>query len=218
MRIRGNEVWIATGNQGKVREFAALFAPRGIRVRSLKDLGERAPEIVEDGETFAENAIKKASALSETLGIPVIADDSGLCVDALDGRPGVFSARYAGVHASDQDNNRKLLAELAALGLTPTVIQRGEGLPPLRLLSPARFVCAMAFADAVSGETLQTEASVEGMITDTPQGEGGFGYDPLFYIPALGRTTAQLTMEEKNRISHRGKAMRQLMDLLFSSA
>jgi XTP/dITP diphosphohydrolase len=210
-----NDVWIATGNPGKVQEFAALLAPRGIRVRSLKDLGERAPEIVEDGETFADNALKKATVLSRALGIPVIADDSGLCVDALDGRPGVYSARYAGEHAGDEANNRKLLDELRKLPLTPTEIVRGEGEPPIRLLSPARFVCAMAYVDAAGGVTVQAEGALEGMITDTPLGSGGFGYDPLFYIPELNRTTAELTTEEKNRISHRGRALRALMDLLF---
>ncbi|MNN41511.1 dITP/XTP pyrophosphatase [compost metagenome] len=162
------------------------------------------PDVVEDGATFAENAFKKSKAVGEALGLPVLADDSGLCVDALDGRPGVYSARYAGEGARDEDNNLKLLSELEGL-------KQGEdtGQP---LLSPARFVCALSLYDPADGQELTAEGTVEGWITSEPAGGGGFGYDPLFYLPEYEKTMAELTLEEKQKISHRGMALRLLTD------
>lgn len=210
MRLNSREVLIATKNKGKVKEFEILFAPLGLNVKSLHDV-EGVPEIVEDGDTFAANALKKARVVSEALRIPVIADDSGLCVDALQGEPGVYSARYAGEEATDAANNLKLMHKLRELELAPLRQEREKSGADVRLLSTARFVCAMALYDPNSGQALQVEGKVEGMITDAPRGEQGFGYDPLFYVPHYGRTMAQLTMEEKNKISHRGEAMRELI-------
>lgn len=143
------------------------------------------------------------------------------CVDALDGRPGVYSARFAGEHASDADNNDKLLHELrssAKIADSSNDIETKHGDATGSLLSSARFVCAMALVDPASGTRLEAEGSVEGYITDQPQGVEGFGYDPLFYIPELQRTMAQLTMDEKNAISHRGQAMRRLVQCITESS
>lgn len=214
MRLNSREVLIATKNKGKVKEFEVLFAPLGIKVQSLHDV-KGVPDIIEDGDTFAANALKKARVVSEALQIPVIADDSGLCVDALKGKPGVYSARYAGEDATDAANNLKLMQKLQELKLTPLRLENDEQtISEIRLLSTARFVCAMALVDAASGLSVQVEGKVEGMITDAPRGEQGFGYDPLFYVPHFGRTMAQLSMEEKNKISHRGEAMRGLIGKL----
>ena len=210
-----DRIVVATRNAGKVREFAHLFAQAGIQVAGLADFNDL-PDVIEDGNTFRENAEKKARAIAHALRMPVLADDSGLCVDALDGRPGVYSARYAGEPASDEANNRKLLAELNAL-LARKAIQpqtsMAEG-SPIRLLSPARFVCALAFFDPRKEDVLHVEERCEGWIADKPLGDNGFGYDPLFFVPEYGKTMAQLTMEEKAAVSHRGKAMRRLYDAL----
>jgi XTP/dITP diphosphohydrolase len=202
---------IATKNEGKAREFAHALAPLGLAVRTLTGL-DRVPEIVEDGATFAENARKKARVAGEALGVPVLADDSGLETEALGGAPGVFSARYAGEGAGDAANNAKLLRELAALEADAP--QPG-GLPAgARALSRARFVCALALYDPVTGGLTEAEGTVDGWIIDTPRGTGGFGYDPLFWVPAFGRTMAELTTEEKQSISHRGRALAKLAELL----
>ncbi|GAJ21685.1 unnamed protein product, partial [marine sediment metagenome] len=201
----GGVLIVATKNKGKVREFQHAFAPLGLTVKSMFDYPQL-PDVVEDGTTFAENAFKKSKAVGEVLGLPVLADDSGLCVDALDGRPGVYSARYAGEGAQDQENNLKLLSELEGL-------KQGEdtGQP---LLSPARFVCALSLYDPADGQELTAEGTVEGWITSEPAGGGGFGYDPLFYLPEYEKTMAELTLEEKQKISHRGMALRLLTDKL----
>ncbi|CAH1211402.1 dITP/XTP pyrophosphatase [Paenibacillus auburnensis] len=205
MNTGGGILIVATKNKGKVREFQHAFAPLGLTVKSMFDYPQL-PDVVEDGTTFAENAFKKSKAVGEALGLPVLADDSGLCVDALDGRPGVYSARYAGENARDQDNNLKLLSELEGL-------KQGEdtGQP---LLSPARFVCALSLYDPADGMELTAEGTVEGWITSEPAGGGGFGYDPLFYLPEYEKTMAELTLEEKQMISHRGMALRLLTDKL----
>ncbi|QSF44157.1 XTP/dITP diphosphatase [Paenibacillus tianjinensis] len=205
MNAGGGILIVATKNKGKVREFQHAFAPLGLTVKSMFDYPQL-PDVVEDGTTFAENAFKKSKAVGDALGLPVLADDSGLCVDALDGRPGVYSARYAGEDARDQDNNLKLLSELEGL-------KQGEdtGQP---LLSPARFVCALSLYDPADGQELTAEGTVEGWITSEPAGGGGFGYDPLFYLPEYEKTMAELTLEEKQRISHRGMALRLLTDKL----
>ena len=207
MNSAGDILIVATKNKGKVREFQHAFAPLGLTVKSMFDYPEL-PDVVEDGSTFAENALKKAKTVAEALGFPVLADDSGLCVDALDGRPGVYSARYAGEHANDAENNLKLLSELEELTL-------GEdtGQP---LLSTARFVCALSLYDPAIGRELTAEGSVEGWITSEPSGAGGFGYDPLFYLPDYGKTMAELTLEDKQSISHRGTALRLLTAKLAS--
>ncbi len=205
MNAGGGILIVATKNKGKVREFQHAFAPLGLTVKSMFDYPQL-PDVVEDGTTFAENAFKKSKAVGEALGLPVLADDSGLCVDALDGRPGVYSARYAGEDARDQDNNLKLLSDLEGL-------KQGEdtGQP---LLSPARFVCALSLYDPADGRELTAEGTVEGWITSEPAGGGGFGYDPLFYLPEYEKTMAELTLEEKQMISHRGMALRLLTDKL----
>lgn len=205
MNDSGGILIVATKNKGKVREFQHAFAPLGLTVRSMFDYPEL-PDVVEDGTTFAENALKKSKAVGEALGLPVLADDSGLCVDALNGRPGVYSARYAGEGAQDEDNNLKLLSELEGL-------KQGEdtGQP---LLSTARFVCALSLYDPADGQELTAEGAVEGWITSEPAGGGGFGYDPLFYLPDYEKTMAELTLEEKQKISHRGTALRLLTDKL----
>lgn len=196
---------VATRNQGKVREFAHALKFLGKPVHSMYDYPQ-VPDIVEDGETFAENARKKAKTAGDLLGHPVLADDSGLCVDKLNGEPGVYSARYAGEGATDEENNRKLLAELEKL-------QQGEDTEQ-PLLSTARFVCHLALYDPATGEFTEASGTVEGWITSEPAGGGGFGYDPLFYLPSYEKTLAELTLEEKQAVSHRGAALRELAEKL----
>lgn len=206
---------VATGNAGKVREFAHAFAPHGKEVKSIRDYNG-IPEIVEDGDTFAANARIKAKTVGDALGLPVLADDSGLCVDALGGAPGVYSARYAGEGAADADNNAKLLRELRALAETGRLApEAAAGLPSgIKALSAARFVCALAVYDPGTGQFTESEGAVPGLIVDRPLGEGGFGYDPLFWLPELGLSMAQLSTSEKQRISHRGRALAVLLEKL----
>lgn len=208
MKSDGGILIVATKNKGKVREFEHAFAPLGLTVKSMYDYPDL-PDVVEDGATFAENAFKKSKAVGDALGILVLADDSGLCVDALDGQPGVYSARYAGGNAGDEENNLKLLSELEKL-------KQGEdtGQP---LLSTARFVCTLSLYDPSSGRELTAEGTVEGWITSEPAGGGGFGYDPLFYLAEYEKTMAELTLEEKQRISHRGTALRLLTEKLAAA-
>ncbi len=203
--LTGKMVIVATKNKGKVKEFAHAFSELGLEVRSMFDYPDL-PDIVEDGSTFAENAFKKAKTVADALGVPVLADDSGLCVDRLDGAPGVYSARYAGEDATDADNNAKLLHELGEL-------QWGEDTEQ-PLLSTARFVCNLVLYDPMAGRTWTTEGTVEGWITAMPSGAGGFGYDPLFYLPEQQQTMATLTIEQKQAISHRGEALRKLIAFL----
>ena len=184
-------VVLATKNRGKISEFQELFRNSGIEIKTLDDFGP-IPPVIEDGVTFEENAVKKARFTARVLGIPAIADDSGLTVQALQGAPGVFSSRYAGENADDQSNNRKLQAEM-------------EGV----LDRTAAFICVLAIA-VPRGPALIYEGACEGIIIETPEGDMGFGYDPLFYYPPLKKTFAQLGLKEKNRISHRGKAMAEL--------
>ena len=191
------EMLIATGNRGKMKEFAALFAGSGIKLYSLEDFPALVPA-VEDGKTFRENALKKAAAASRQTGLCVIADDSGICVDALDGGPGVLSARFAGEGSGDEANNRKLLRELA-------------GVPKER--RSAAFRCVIAFCTP-EGFDEAFEGELRGIILDHCSGQGGFGYDPLFIVPEYGKTVAELPVEIKNRISHRGRATNDLMAYL----
>lgn len=181
-------VVLATRNKGKVAEFRDLFEGLGVEIRTLEDFGP-IPPVEEDGLTFEENALKKARFTARVLGLPSIADDSGLTIEALHGRPGVRSARYSGEDATDEANNRKVLEEMAEMEDRR-----------------AAFVCVIAIA-VPRGPALIYEGTCEGMIAQKQAGSSGFGYDPVFFYPPLGKTFAQLSLEEKNRISHRGKAM-----------
>ncbi|MDY0390746.1 MAG: XTP/dITP diphosphatase [Desulfobulbus oligotrophicus] len=183
-----NIIVVATSNMNKLKEIQALLKEYSVTVKSLADFGPM-PEAVEDGETFDENAYKKALHYAKVLGLPCLADDSGLVVEALDGRPGVYSARYAGQEATDWDNCEKLLREMA--GQTNRA---------------AHFVCVLSLATP-SGPALTWEARCDGEIINERRGESGFGYDPIFYSPVLGKTFAEVSMAEKNRISHRGLAL-----------
>lgn len=185
-------ILIATHNQGKVREYESLLADLPLQVMSLWQVGI-AEDVEETGLTFAENAELKARHYANLSGLWTWADDSGLEVDALGGAPGVYSARFAGHGATDADRYRKLLAELRVHPKSTWT---------------ARFRCAVALA-VPGGQVRIVEGAVEGVITDEPRGEHGFGYDPVFYLPELGCTMAQLPQEVKNRISHRGLAAQQ---------
>jgi len=184
---------IATRNQGKIAEISALLEGFPVMIKSLNDFGP-IPEVEEDGETFEENAYKKASFTARVLGIPALADDSGLMVDALDGQPGVHSARFAGPEATDGDRCQKLLEAM----------QTNDN-------REAAFACVISIA-VPTGPALTYEGECRGVLTREPQGENGFGYDPVFYYPPLEKTFAQLTREEKGRVSHRGKALKEVQD------
>ncbi|NOU95979.1 XTP/dITP diphosphatase [Paenibacillus sp. LMG 31456] len=207
MLPQGSEIVVATRNVGKVKELASMFLEKGLVVKSLRDFSDM-PDIVEDGVTFADNALIKARTIAQLLGIPVVADDSGLCVDRLNGEPGVFSARYAGEHATDEQNNRKLLEELTKLEGLPE--QPSDSLSKPNSLSAAQFVCSICLVDSAGNPIVQVEASCDGEIIAEARGDNGFGYDPLFYIPDFDRTMAELELEQKNTISHRGSAIRML--------
>ncbi len=182
---------IATNNQGKVKEIKAILGGFYDEILSLKDAGIDA-DVVEDGDTFHANAAKKAIEISKMIAGDVLADDSGLCVDALDGAPGIYSARFSGEGANDQKNNDKLLS----------LVKNEEN-------RKARFVCALVLAND-GKEKLYVEDYAEGEIIDEPRGENGFGYDPLFYVKEYDQTFAQIPAETKNVISHRAKALEKL--------
>ncbi|QGQ97894.1 XTP/dITP diphosphatase [Paenibacillus psychroresistens] len=203
-----NVIVIATRNAGKVREFAALFAGKQLVIRSLLDYAE-IPSVEEDGLTFGANALKKAKALALELGVPVLADDSGLCVDALNGAPGVWSARFAGEHATDADNNAKLLLALQNDEQSASEKLSADSSP--LLLSKAQYVCALAMYNPLTDEVIQVEQTCEGFIIQETRGSRGFGYDPLFYLPEFGLTMAELPHDQKNQISHRAKALQLLL-------
>jgi XTP/dITP diphosphohydrolase len=196
-----NEIVLATRNPDKGRELGALLGGIGIRIRTLEDF-PTAPEVEEDGTTCEANALKKAREIARATSIPAVADDTGLEVDALEGRPGVYAARYAGERATYEDNCRKLLTELAGV---PLVNRK------------ARFLTVAAIAFP-SGDVHVTQGSLEGLITEQPIGDRGFGYDPVFFVPEFNKTLAQLTIKEKNRISHRAKAFAQMRDWLKERA
>jgi XTP/dITP diphosphohydrolase len=181
---------LATGNQGKVRELKEILGSHDIAVLSLRDFPEIG-DIVEDGATFAENALKKATAVAEATGLIAVADDSGLEVDFLGGAPGIYSARFAGEGKNDLDNNLKLLSLM-------------KEVPDQQ--RTARFRCVIAVATPC-GETYTAEGSCEGVVAWEMMGDQGFGYDPLFFLPEYEKTFAQLEPGIKNRISHRGKAL-----------
>ena len=192
-----SELVLATRNRHKGAELAVLLADLPIRIRTMGEFPE-VPDVVEDGDTCEANAIKKARAVSQATGLLTVADDTGLEVDALGGRPGVYAARYAGLQATYEDNWRKLLDEMT-------------GVPRDR--RTARFVTVAAVA-LPSQAVEVTTGRLDGLIAEEPAGARGFGYDPVFYVPELGKTLADLSSEEKNRISHRAKAFAQVRDLL----
>lgn len=186
---------LATHNPGKLREMGEILKDFGIEVVSPKDLGITV-DVEEPGTTFAENAMLKAKAICKEANLPAIADDSGLCVDALNGAPGVYSARYGGEGLDDRGRYMLLLSSL-----------RGA---PTRA---AHFACAVACAFP-NGDTLTADGRCDGSIAYAPLGEGGFGYDPVFLLPGTGKTFGQLTQEEKSAVSHRGRALREFSEKL----
>lgn len=189
------KIVLATRNKGKIREIREMLKDAPVEVLTLEDF----PALTlppEDGATFEENALKKARFVARETGLAALADDSGLEVEGLQGRPGVRSARYAGPSATDEDNVEKLLKEL-------------EGRPPNE--RSARFRCSAAFADPAGGEAV-FEGTLDGVITEGPRGASGFGYDPVFLLPDKGKTVAELTTAEKNSLSHRGRAVRRFME------
>jgi XTP/dITP diphosphohydrolase len=195
------KIVLASNNPGKVREINQLLEKLDIEVVSQSDFD--VPEIEETGLTFVENAILKARNAAHHTGLPALADDSGIEVDALNGAPGIYSARYAGVGASDADNLEKLLKQLNALDKASRL---------------ARFQCLMVLMRHENDPTpLICQGTWEGEIIDTPQGDNGFGYDPIFYVPSENCTSAQLPPEKKNALSHRGKALQCLLDKLGRS-
>lgn len=188
------KIFLATGNKHKIKEIEKIFKMDNIEILSIND-GIEIPEVVEDGTTFEENSKKKALEIAKFTNMITIADDSGLCVDALDGAPGVYSARYAGEHGNDLDNNKKLVKEL-------------QGIENRK----ARFVCVITLAKP-TGETYSFRGEVEGDIIDIPQGTEGFGYDPHFFMKEYGKTLAEIP-EIKNKISHRARALEKLKENL----
>lgn len=193
---------LATGNAGKAREFEAMLEKAGCSIVMQKELGVKEPE--ENGKSFLENALIKARAACEQTGLPALADDSGLCVDALNGAPGIFSARFAGVHGDDAGNNKKLLELL-------------QNVPPEK--RACRYWCALALVRFPEDPVpLCVTASWEGSVAKAPRGSGGFGYDPLFEVTGRGMTAAQLPPQLKNLISHRGRALQQLLCALTYKA
>jgi len=194
------QIVLASHNPKKKRELQEILQPFGDRIEVLTlDEVSNLPEVEEDGKTFLENAKKKAATIAHATKRWALGDDSGLAVDALDGQPGVHSARYAGEPRDQARNNAKLLAEL-------------QGIP--REKRTAHFHCSLALADPVGKICLTAEGRCDGLILDAPRGEGGFGYDPLFYYPPLNKAFAELTPTQKHEVSHRGQAMRQFLEKL----
>ncbi len=191
------DVVLATANQDKRQELVSLLSSLGVRIRDLNEFHD-IPPIIEDGKTCEENAIKKAITIAKHTGMVALADDTVLEVHALNGRPGVYAARYAGEHATYEDNWRKLLKEL-------------DGVPAQQ--RTARFLTTVAIADPCL-EVEVVEGILEGRIAEDPSGEGGFGYDPVFEVPELRKTLAELTLDEKNQISHRSQALAKAKEVL----
>lgn len=184
------KVVLATRNQGKIREFQKRFSEIGWEVIPIADIAD-IPEPEETGTTFRENALQKARYYAEAVHLPVLSDDSGIIADVLGNEPGVYSARYAGVHGNDEANNQKLVEVLRSY--------RGEA-------RRGHYMCVIAVVWP-NGREITAEGRCNGIIRDFYKGTGGFGYDPLFYLPEFGKTMAELSIEEKNKISHRGKAV-----------
>ncbi|TNK91123.1 non-canonical purine NTP pyrophosphatase [Fructilactobacillus sanfranciscensis] len=192
--MKNKEIVIATGNQNKLREFKEMLEPMGYNVKSIKDF-ENIPDIVENGKTFEENATIKATTVSKALGLPVFADDSGLVVPSINNEPGIYSARYAGDH-DDDANNAKLLKRLGHSDDRNAYFHTSlVGVKP-------------------SGEKIHVSGIVSGEILTEKRGENGFGYDPLFYVPSMHKTMAEMTDDEKNQISHRGRSLQKLKDVI----
>jgi XTP/dITP diphosphohydrolase len=195
-KIDLKKIVLASGNAGKVREINKLFAGTGIEVVPQSEFN--VPEVPETGTTFVENAIIKARHAAHCTGLPAISDDSGIEVDALDARPGVYSARYAGANASDEDNNRKMLEEL-------------KGVPEAE--RTARYQCLIVFMRSHTDPVpIITQGSWEGRILEAPQGNGGFGYDPIFYVPTHGCSGGELPLDVKNTLSHRSIALKAMLE------
>jgi len=194
------ELVLATRNRNKVIELVALLGDLGIKIRTLDEFPD-APDVVEDGDTCEANAVKKARAIAESTGLPAVADDTGLEVDALGGRPGVYAARYAGEDATYEDNCQKLLRELTGVS---------------REQRTARFLTVAAIALPLDGIRV-AQGTLEGVIAEEASGTLGFGYDPVFLIPELGKTLAQLSADQKNTISHRAKAFAKVREMLSAS-
>jgi len=193
-----NTLVLASGNSGKLKEFNQLLSPLGLDVRPQAEFGVH--DVEETGLTFVENALLKAREASRVSGLPALADDSGLEVDALNGAPGIYSARYAGEPKSDQRNNEKLLTALS---------ECAEG------QRTARYWCVLVYLrHAEDPVPVIVQRSWEGELLAHPRGEGGFGYDPLFWLPDQGMSVAELPSETKNRLSHRGRALHTLVDIL----
>ena len=188
---------IATKNKGKIKEMIKEFSGLPVCIKALAEFGSF-PDAVEDGTSFAENAYKKAKFYSEKTGMACIADDSGLEIDALNKRPGIYSARFAGEPSNDQANNKKMIDELNKINCSE---------------SNGRYKCALVFYDT-NGKAFQTEGVCEGVVKPAAKGSNGFGYDPYFYLPDVQKSMAEMTAEEKNKISHRGKAVSKMKDLL----
>lgn len=196
--LKSGTLVLASNNQGKLNEFQQIFASLSLPVQVLPQRHFDIPDAIEDGKSFVENAILKARHASSLSGMPALADDSGLCVDVLHGAPGIYSARYAGEHGNDALNNQHLLDNL--------LTYRSE--PPLT----AAFVCVLALVrHADDPLPLLYQGIWQGEILPQARGEAGFGYDPLFWLPALGKSSAELDRAEKNKISHRGQAMQQFI-------
>ncbi len=191
------QVIAATHNKNKLKEFKEILSPFGFEIISAEDAGFF-DEPEETGKTFMENALIKARAIASACGRAAIADDSGLVVDALNGEPGVYSARYGGIGLDDK-------------GRTALVLEKLQNVADEK--RSARFMCSIAFISA-DGEEICAQGSVEGVISRAPAGENGFGYDPVFYVPSIGKTFAQASSEEKNALSHRGRALRELERIL----
>ena len=192
---------VATGNRGKLKEIRRLLDGADIEIVGLDQL-ENPPDVVEDGDTFSANARKKALEMAAFSGYLTLADDSGLVVDALDGAPGVYSARYAGEQGDDAANNARLLKEM-------------DRVPDEKRQAAFHCVVALAWPD---GRCETYAGQISGVILRSARGEDGFGYDPLFLVPEYGRTTAELSLDIKNRISHRGSALRKVIPLLMELA
>lgn len=195
MNERPEKIVMASGNAGKIREIACLLTGLDIEVIAQSTFG--VSEADETGVTFAENSLIKARHAANATGLPAIADDSGLAVDALDGAPGVYSARYSGPEGDDQANNDKILAELEG------VEDRG-----------AAFHCVATYVEPGESEPLVAAGEWRGVILHARQGDGGFGYDPLFLVPEFGCSSAELSADQKNALSHRGQALRKLIELI----
>ncbi len=189
------EIIVASTNEGKIKEIKAMLSEIGIDVKSIKDVFDQEIEIEENGKTFQENALIKAQTICDMIHLPTLADDSGLEVDAMDGAPGIYSARFMGHDTSYDIKNLYIIDAVKGK-------ERG-----------ARFVCAMALC-IPDEEPILIEEYFDGEIYDHIEGENGFGYDPIFYVPELGKTSAQLSLEEKNQYSHRAKALKKLYQIL----